>query len=121
MKFSLDTSTGITIGIAELSGRLDSQNSSALQKAFNTWQTKASFLVFDCSALDFVDSSGLGAIVGCLRKALEKEGELRLVGLTPKVAMVFSLTQAERLFSIFSNIGEAIASFAVPKDSQEKR
>ena len=121
MKFSIDTSTGITIGIAELTGRIDAQNSNELQKAFTLWMMHTAFLVFDCSALEFIDSSGLGMIVGCLRKALEKNGDLRLVGLNPKVAMVFSLTKAERLFSMFSNTGDAIASFTAVPDSQEKR
>jgi anti-sigma B factor antagonist len=118
MNFLLDTSNGLTIGIAELAGRLDAQNSQELQKAFNSWLQQTRLLVFDCTALDFIDSSGLGAIVGCLRKTLEKEGELKLAGLNVKVAMVLELTQAERLFSIFTDTGDAVASFAVTQDSK---
>jgi anti-sigma B factor antagonist len=118
MNFLLDTSNGLTIGIAELGGRLDSQNSPTLQKVFNSWLQQTRFLVFDCSGLDFIDSSGLGAIVGCLRKTLEREGELKLAGLNAKVAMVFELTQAERLFSIFANTGDAVTSFSVVPDSK---
>jgi anti-sigma B factor antagonist len=111
MNFHLDTSGDLTIGIAELAGRLDAQNSPALQKTFNAWLRQTRYLVFDCATLDFIDSSGLGALVGCLRKTLEKDGELKLAGLTAKVAMVFELTQAERLFSIFTNTGDAVDSF----------
>jgi len=73
-------------------------------------------VVFDCTLLDFIDSSGLGAIVGCLRQAIEKKGDLRLAGLNEKVGMVFELTQAKRLFSIFANRGEAASSFAAEPD-----
>ncbi|MCF8383062.1 MAG: STAS domain-containing protein [Chlorobium sp.] len=112
MAFRLDTLNGITVGIAELNGRLVAENSTILQKTCSDWQQKTPFLVFDCSNLDFIDSSGLGTIVGCLRKALEKNGDIKLAGLNAKVAMVFELTKAKKLFSIFSNAGEAAASFA---------
>ncbi|TNJ39297.1 STAS domain-containing protein [Chlorobaculum thiosulfatiphilum] len=117
MKFTLDNIDGQLVGIAELEGRLDARNSKPLQKTFLEWLEKTPLVVFDCSLLDFIDSSGLGAIVGCLRNALEKEGDLRLAGLNEKVGMVFELTQAKRLFSIFANRGEAASSFAAKPDS----
>ncbi|ACD90875.1 MAG: STAS domain-containing protein [Chlorobium limicola] len=115
MAFRLETQNGITIGIAELDERLDAENSKALQKACGDWQQQTPFLVFDCTKLDFIDSSGLGAIVSCLRRSLEKNGDLKLAGLNAKVSMVFELTKAKKLFSIFSNASDAAASFAVSR------
>jgi anti-sigma B factor antagonist len=116
MKFTLDNIDGHLVGIAELEGRLDASNSKPLQKIFPEWLEKTPLVAFDCSQLDFIDSSGLGAIVGCLRKAIDKNGDLRLAGLSEKVAMVFELTKATRLFSIFANRSEAVASFAAGAD-----
>ncbi len=112
MKFSLDNIDGRLVGIARLEGRLDARNSKPFQKTFLEWLEKTPLLVFDCTLLEFIDTSGLGAIVGCLRKALEKEGDLRLAGLNDKVSMVFEMTQAKRLFSIFANQSDAASSFA---------
>lgn len=116
MTFHLDTSTGRTIGIAVLRVRVDALNSAELQEAFAHWMKYTSSFVFDCTGLDFIDSSGLGAIVSCLRRALEQNGDLKLVGLNQKVSMVFDITKARKLFSIFPNMEEAIKSFgsAVP-------
>ncbi|ABL65845.1 STAS domain-containing protein [Chlorobium phaeobacteroides] len=111
MKFRVETLSGKNIGIAELSGRLDAENSGALQTSFALWQKQAVFFVFDCINLEFVDSSGLGAIVACLRKALEHNGDVRLAALGPKVSMVFDLTKAKKLFSIFPDTSGAIQSF----------
>ncbi len=111
MTFHVDASTGKTLGLVELSGRLDAANSSELLKSFALWQQQANFFIFDCTKLDIIDSSGLGAIVSCLRKALEKNGDLKLAGLNPKVSMVFELTKANKLFSIFPDTGSAIQSF----------
>jgi anti-sigma B factor antagonist len=116
MKFTLENIAGRLVGIVKLKGRLDAKNSKALQKLFPEWLEKSAFVVFDCSDLEFIDSSGLGVIVGCLRKAIEQEGDLRLAGITEKVAMVFELTQASKLFSIFGNAGDAAASFASVPD-----
>jgi anti-sigma B factor antagonist len=111
MIFHLDTSTTQPLGVVLLKKRVDANNSSELQKAFAQWLQQTSNFVFDCTELDFIDSSGLGAIVSCLRKALEHHGDVKLAALGPKVAMVFELTKAKQLFSVFSNSSEAIQSF----------
>lgn len=121
MEFSLENAAGQLVGIVSLQGRLDARNCKSLQKLYAQWLEKTPFLVFNCSQLDFVDSSGLGIIVGCLRKAIEKEGDLRLAGLSDKVAMVFELTQATRLFSIFASTPEAVASFGNATDTLKQR
>lgn len=112
MIFHLDTSTSQSVGIVTLTKRIDASNSSELQKAFAQWLQRTSIFVFDCKELDFIDSSGLGAIVSCLRKALEHHGDLKLAALGPKVSMIFELTKAKKLFSIFSDASEALQSFS---------
>lgn len=121
MEFSLENAAGILVGVVSLHGRLDARNSKSMQKLYPQWLEKTPFLVLDCSELDFIDSSGLGTIVGCLRKAIEKEGDLRLAALSDKVAMVFKLTQATRLFSMFGSTSEAVASFGNATDSMKQR
>jgi len=111
MTFHIDTSTEKPIGIVELSGRLDAENCSKLTSSFTQWLQQAAFFIFDCTKLDFIDSSGLGSIVACLRKALDNNGDLKLAVLGPKVSMVFQLTKANKLFAIFPHIAEAIQSF----------
>ncbi|WP_375265930.1 STAS domain-containing protein [Planktotalea sp.] len=64
-------------------------------------------VVLDLSQVDFIDSSGLGAIVASI-KHLGKDRPLHLAGLTPIVAKVFALTRMERVFRIFSSPMEAV-------------
>ncbi|WP_415854358.1 STAS domain-containing protein [Sinomonas sp. G460-2] len=49
-------------------------------------------LVLDLAEVDFMDSSGLGAIVVCLRAAREAGGDLRLANAGEQVRMVLELT-----------------------------
>lgn len=64
-------------------------------------------VVLDLSEVDFVDSSGLGAIVAAM-KLLGSERPLHLAGLTPIVAKVFALTRMEKVFKIFKSPLDAL-------------
>lgn len=120
MAFYLNTEDGDRVAVIMFEGRLDAHSSKALQSDFSHWLKVYSEFVFDCSQLDFIDSSGLGAMVSCLRKSLAAGGDLRLSGLTSKVRMVFELTRADRLFSIFPAAVPAIESFMTPSDGQRR-
>lgn len=65
-------------------------------------------VVLDLSAVEFLDSSGLGAVVSCL-KLLEPPRRLELAGLTQPVARVFRLTRMDTIFTIHPNAAEALA------------
>ena len=55
---------------------------------------------FDCSTLDFVDSSGLGALISLQKLANERGGKLRLLSPKPGVVQVLELTRLHRVFEI---------------------
>jgi anti-sigma B factor antagonist len=63
------------------------------------------------SALQFVDSAGLGAILSCLRKLTAAEGDLKLCGLTGPVRAIFEISRMHRIFDIYATRAEAIAAF----------
>jgi len=111
MQFQIQSSSYGPIGIAALSGRLDAANSYQLRRQFDRCLRTTGKFVFDCQDLNFIDSSGLGALVTCLRKAFDAAGDIRLAGVAPKVRLVFELTQAEKLFTFFTNTDQALASF----------
>lgn len=68
-------------------------------------------VVLDLSKVEFVDSSGLGAIVGAM-KTLGRSRRLDLVGLTPAVAKVFRMTRMDSVFNIFDTVDEAVEDMA---------
>lgn len=65
-------------------------------------------IILDLSRVDFVDSSGLGAIVGSL-KQLGAGRRLDLSGLTPTVDKVFRLTRMDTVFNLFPSLDKALA------------
>ena len=65
-------------------------------------------VIVDLSEVDFIDSSGLGAIVAAMKQLREGQ-RLELAGLTPTVNKVFRLTRMDTVFSLFDTLEEAVA------------
>ena len=65
-------------------------------------------ILLDLRNVDFIDSSGLGAIVAAM-KQLDDRQQLDLAGLTPNVAKVFRLTRMDTIFAIYPDVDSAVA------------
>ena len=72
--------------------------------------TNMPHVVLDLSEVEFVDSSGLGAIVAAM-KQLGSTRRLDLAGLTPTVARVFRLTRMDSVFTIHDSVAQAQAVY----------
>lgn len=68
-------------------------------------------IVLDMSQVDFLDSSGLGAVVAAL-KLLGPDQNLALAGLTSTVEKVFRLTRMDSVFTIHPDAESAIGARA---------
>jgi len=68
-------------------------------------------VVLDMEGVDFIDSSGLGAIVSSL-KTIGRKGDLVISGLQQTVMSMFKLTRMDRVFRIFQNRDEAVAALS---------
>ena len=68
-------------------------------------------LVLDLSRLRFVDSSGLGAFISCLRKLHAAGGDLKLCGMSKPVRGIFELVRMHRVFDILDTPEDAVLAF----------
>jgi anti-sigma B factor antagonist len=93
------------------SDRLDVQNSPAFKLELKRLlEGRAITVVVDFSAVHFVDSSGLGALLAAVRVASRSGGQIRVVGLCPNVQATFELARLHRIFDIYPTQAEALAS-----------
>ena len=96
-----------------LTGRLDAfgapQLRQRLDEAIAEGQVR---LIVDLSEVALVDSSGLGALVGGLKRVRQNGGDLKLVGLQPTARIVFELTRLDRAFDIADDVKAALVAFA---------
>lgn len=68
-------------------------------------------VILDLHGVNFMDSSGLGAIIS-VRKTLGARGELRLAGVQPEVRALFELTRLIRVLPLFDDVQQALAARA---------
>ena len=68
-------------------------------------------VILDLTQVDFVDSSGLGAIVSAM-KTLRDEVRMDLAGLSPAVRKVFRLTRMDTVFRVFGTVDDAVRTQA---------
>ena len=74
-------------------------------------ETPSERVVLDLSNVDFLDSSGLGAVVGAM-KQLGRTRKLDLAGMTPTVEKVFRITRMDRIFRIYPDTAAALEDVA---------
>lgn len=67
-------------------------------------------IVVDLDAVDFLDSTGLGVLVGALRRVRTHEGELALVCSQPRILKGFEITGLDKAFPIHDSVAAAVAS-----------
>ena len=92
--------------------RMDAHNSGDLkEQMLQLFDEGKCNLIIDLSAVRFIDSSGLGALVSGLKNASAREGNLKLCCLQPQVRSMFELTRLHRVFEIYVNLDEALNSF----------
>jgi anti-sigma B factor antagonist len=100
------------VSIVDLSGQLTSFASGVLRQTISDLMSHGNKqIVLNVGNLVYLDSSGVGALVNCYMSVIKQGGEMKVVGLTPKVEEVLKITQLYRIFQEFQNEEEALQSF----------
>ena len=106
MIFELDQQETYTVIAAK--GRLNVIAAPELRAAVNgALEAGHRWLVLDLAQTDFMDSSGLGALVSCLKSAREADGDLRIANAGEQILMVLNLTSLDRILPSYPNVQEA--------------
>jgi anti-sigma B factor antagonist len=70
-------------------------------------------VILDLGAVEFIDSSGLGALVSALKRMrhLDAAGDIRLAHVQPSVRAVLEIIRLHRVFPVFPSTDDALRSF----------
>jgi anti-sigma B factor antagonist len=71
-------------------------------------------VIVDLDRVEFIDSSGLGALVRARRKAQEHGGDVVLAGADEQVSEVLALTNLAELFAVYASVSDAVAALPAP-------
>lgn len=105
----IDTSTVEgRLAVVRLDGRLNMVAAPRLKTAIeDVVDGGGTHVVVDLTAVPFMDSSGLGALIAALKKARQAHGDLRIAGVNEQVATVLQLTNLDRVLRPFETVEAA--------------
>lgn len=107
MQFTVDTPTD-GIAVVRIIGRLNMVTAPRLREAVGTSVAAGRTRVaIDLSRVEFIDSSGLGALINGLKTARQAGGDLRIAAPNEQVQLVLQLTNMERVFTAYTNADTA--------------
>jgi len=100
------------VAILNLKGRLDLSSGSLLKEQVKKLFEEEEFNVhLNLADVDFINSSGLGALVSIMKETRIRKGRLTLSNLASYVHEIFDITQLSHIFEIFVSQEEALNSY----------
>ena len=67
-------------------------------------------IIIDMKEVDWVNSSGLGILIGAITTLKNNDGQLSLTNISDRVYNLLRITKLQSLFSIYPNLETAITS-----------
>jgi anti-sigma B factor antagonist len=109
---SVDLSTREGDGqvIVALRGVLDVADAASVAVALTAAAARQRDMIIDLAGLEFIDSSGVAALVRGRRQARHAGGELLLAAPQQQVLRVLTLTRLIDAFPVHASVAEAVAS-----------
>jgi len=90
---------------------LETENVASFRSAIAPILERSKRIVLDMSQVTFMDSTGLGSMLSCLRTVKARDGSIKLANLTPEVHQLFEMVLMDRVFEIYPSVDDARDSF----------
>lgn len=111
MDLKINTKSADGVPIIELEGEVDVYTAPRVKSRLVDLVDEGKFnIVVDLEAVDFMDSSGLGVLVGGLKRVKPHNGGISIVCTKDKILKIFKITGLTKVFPIFGSTDEALQS-----------
>ncbi|MGH3212649.1 MAG: STAS domain-containing protein [Trebonia sp.] len=105
--------TGFTV--IAVGGEIDVYTAPKLREKLISLVEEGSYqLIVNMEGVDFLDSTGLGVLVGGLKRVRAHDGWIDLVCTQSRILRIFRITGLNKVFSIFDSVAEASAAHTIP-------
>ncbi|HHL72433.1 MAG TPA: anti-sigma factor antagonist [Bacteroidetes bacterium] len=92
--------------------RIDSRVAPDLKKELLLLlQNQPPNILIDLGAVEYIDSSGLGAILLGIRQSRENGGDIKLANLNSRVLSLIKIAKLDDVIESYDNLDEAVSSF----------
>jgi anti-sigma B factor antagonist len=100
---------GADCAVLQISGEVDVYTAPQVrERVIQLLADGARHVIADLREVDFLDSTGLGALVGSLKRLREQDGSLELVIADGKIMTIFRITGLDRVFALHPSFPDAI-------------
>ncbi|MDD4052986.1 MAG: STAS domain-containing protein [candidate division Zixibacteria bacterium] len=100
------------VAIVGLAGKLDLASAGRLKERVQSLLEERRCLIhLNMKEVDFINSSGLGALVSLMKEIRMHKGRLTISDMAPYVDEIFEITQLSHVFEIFPTCEEAMTSY----------
>jgi anti-sigma B factor antagonist len=111
MDLEVETDKRGQADVLTLRGEIDVYTAPRLRQAIiDLVEGGARHIVVDMGAVDFLDSTGLGVLVGGLKRVKIQDGELSIVTSQDKILKIFDITGLNKVFSIHDSLDSAVGA-----------
>lgn len=111
MDLKIDVEEKDSSVVIKLDGEVDVYTAPKLKSRLIDLVDQGKFkIIVDLEKVDFMDSSGLGVLVGGLKRVRSHEGSIALICTQENILKIFRITGLVKVFPIFENEGQAIQS-----------
>jgi anti-sigma B factor antagonist len=119
MELQADTVDGVTV-VTFKTEFLDANNGRAFkEKMMELLDHTSPKVLLDLGQVQFIDSTGCGALLTCLKRVSELGGDLRICSVTSPVRALFDLVRIQRIIHIYKTRAEGLQSFHQNKQAPE--
>jgi anti-sigma B factor antagonist len=113
VELGLDVSKVNSHSVVDVKGEIDVYTAPKLREKLIELVSEGSYdVVVNLEGVDFLDSTGLGVLVGALKRVKAHDGSLALVCTQDKILKIFKITGLTKVFPIHSSVEEATGSTA---------
>jgi anti-sigma B factor antagonist len=99
--------------IISVQGEIDVYTSPRVKETINELIEKENYnLIINLEEVRYIDSTGLGVLIGALKKVREHNGSINLICTNPQIKKIFNITGLVKIFGIFKNEEEATDNIA---------
>ncbi|MEV4256398.1 STAS domain-containing protein [Spirillospora sp. NPDC049652] len=120
MEFAVEHEVVQDVTVVKINGEIDVFTSPRLREnLLEIIDNGGLYLVVDLGEVTFLDSTGLGVLVGIYHRLRARDGSMSFTGVNERVRRVFHVTQLTKIFVLHDSLEEALAAHQAALSSRE--
>lgn len=117
--FALRTAEQDGVCVISLEGFLDAHTAPQFEQMVQTEVQNGQYrLLVDCASFTYISSAGLGVFMSFVEEIRDRNGDIKICGLVPKVRHTFEILGFQDIFDLLDDVPAGLKRFASPEAAE---